>query len=339
MDQISLTAAEVADCRAVVGELAASFVSVEDHDLLAKLSVYAHELPRSLRSRLNAFRLCESSAAVVVSGFPVDEDRIGPTPPNWGGQVDPVCTFPEDAFFMLCASLLGEPFGWATQQGSRLLHDIVPIRGHEELQLNSASTARIWWHVEDAFHPFRAEYLGMMCLRNPDRVATTYAPVTSVKLAPDVVEVLFQRRFVIRPDESHQIEADSDLAGGGALVRRSYERVGRMRDEPTRIAVLFGDPEAPYLRLDPYFMDRTPDDPDAEAALQALCTELDRALTEVALLPGQVIFVDNYRAVHGRNPFRPRYDGRDRWMKRVNVTRDLRKSRELRSGPAARVLY
>ncbi|GIE99525.1 guanitoxin biosynthesis L-enduracididine beta-hydroxylase GntD [Paractinoplanes rishiriensis] len=337
MDEIRLTAREVEQCRTVVRELAVSFGTVEDPELLARATVHAQELPRPLRYRLNDFRLAESSAAVLISGFPVDEDRIGPTPERWGAQPDTTSTFPEEAFFLLCASLLGEPFGWATQQGSRLVHDIVPIRGHEELQLNSASTTQIWWHVEDAFHPFRAEYLGMMCMRNPDRVATTYAPVNGVKLASDVVDVLFQPRFVIRPDESHQIEADA--GDEGTMVRRSYERVGQMRDEPVRIAVFFGDRDAPYLRLDPYFMDRTPDDPEAEAALAALSAELDRTLTDLTLAPGQIVFVDNYRAVHGRNPFRPRYDGRDRWLKRVNVTRDLRKSRELRAGPDARVLY
>ena len=54
---------------------------------------------------------------------------------------------------------------------------------------------------------------------------------------------------------------------------------------------------------------------------------------------GDFAFIDNYQAVHGRKPFRARYDGRDRWLKRINVVRDLRKSRESRLSAASRVLY
>jgi len=45
----------------------------------------------------------------------------------------------------------------------------------------------------------------------------------------------------------------------------------------------------------------------------------------VVLRPGDVAFLDNYRVVHGREPFTPRYDGHDRWLKRVNLIRDIRR--------------
>jgi hypothetical protein len=51
-----------------------------------------------------------------------------------------------------------------------------------------------------------------------------------------------------------------------------------------------------------------------------------------------VLFVDNYRAVHGRRPFTARYDGTDRWLKRIGVSRDLRRSRDAGATGAARVI-
>ncbi|QMU70179.1 hypothetical protein GXP74_20055 [Streptacidiphilus sp. P02-A3a] len=36
------------------------------------------------------------------------------------------------------------------------------------------------------------------------------------------------------------------------------------------------------------------------------------AQEKVVLEPGDAIFLDNYRVVHGREPFQPRYDGTDR---------------------------
>jgi hypothetical protein len=42
--------------------------------------------------------------------------------------------------------------------------------------------------------------------------------------------------------------------------------------------------------------------------------------------------------VHGRKPFRARFDGADRWLKRLNVARDLRKSRAVRQHADARTI-
>ena len=66
---------------------------------------------------------------------------------------------------------------------------------------------------------------------------------------------------------------------------------------------------------------------------------MDEVIEDDALAPGDFIFVDNYKAVHGRKPFKAHYDGTDRWLKRVNITRDLRKSRDGRLSPDSRVIH
>jgi hypothetical protein len=42
--------------------------------------------------------------------------------------------------------------------------------------------------------------------------------------------------------------------------------------------------------------------------------------------------------VHGRDVFTPRYDGTDRWLKRVKVARNLRVSRALRDSTDSRIV-
>jgi hypothetical protein len=42
--------------------------------------------------------------------------------------------------------------------------------------------------------------------------------------------------------------------------------------------------------------------------------------------------------VHGRRAFKARYDGSDRWFKRMNITRDLRKSRADRIEAVSRII-
>ena len=61
-------------------------------------------------------------------------------------------------------------------------------------------------------------------------------------------------------------------------------------------------------------------------------------LENIILEPGTACFLDNYRAIHGRSAFEPKFDGTDRWLKRMILTRDLRKSRALRADPEKPVL-
>jgi len=84
-------------------------------------------------------------------------------------------------------------------------------------------------------------------------------------------------------------------------------------------------------------MDR-PEIEEARSAMDYLIRAIDGNLTGVALLPGECLFIDNYKTVHGRSSFKARFDGTDRWLKRINITRDLRKSRAVRAAPASRAV-
>src|SRR5437660_481389 len=204
--------------RELVREVASCHDTVEDRTFLELASTYAQDLPRALRQPLNRFRLAEPASLCVVSGWPVDDDRIGPTPTHWESKPVPSPALEEEIFFFLCGSLLGDPLGWATQQDGYVMHAL-----------------------------------------------------------------------------------------------------------------------RPYLRLDPYFMERPRDD-EARHALDTLVAAIDRELTGVALRPGELCFIDNFKAVHGRQPFHASYDGRDRWMKRLNIVRDVRKSRDARQQAASRII-
>jgi Fe(II)/alpha-ketoglutarate-dependent arginine beta-hydroxylase len=341
--RVELSTADVAASRAFVAELARRYRSVEDPDLVRHASVLAHELPLDLRAALNTFRLTEPAPACVVSGYPVDDARIGPTPAHWKHSAgDDRPTLGEDLFFYLCACLLGDPIAWSTQQDGHLLHDVFPIREHQHEQLGSGSEELLTWHTEDAFHPLRTDYVGLMCLRNPDGVETTLGSLDGVELDPGVAEVLRQERFPIRPDRSHLATnrmTDGDDEQVRRLRDRSYEWISRLDEDPDPIAVLFGPPEEPYLRLDPYFMEVPDADVEAAAALGTLVKEIDANLSGCALAPGEILFLDNYRVTHGRQPFSARFDGTDRWLTRLNITRDLRTSRAQRRSADDRTIY
>jgi len=75
--------------------------------------------------------------------------------------------------------------------------------------------------------------------------------------------------------------------------------------------------------VDPAYMSVAGDEEDVRDAVTGFCQAIDDHLTEVVLKPGDVLLLNNHRAVHGRRPFKPTYSGHDRWLKRVNVARDF----------------
>lgn len=344
MSNIVLTEEERSSIKGILKELNAQYSSVEDAGFLKDASLHAHGLPRRLRAFLNDFKTLEQPPGIcVISGYEVDEGKIGETPAHWKYKQNGARTLEEEMLLVLFGALLGDVLAWSTQQDGRVVHDVLPIRGHEHEQLGSSSHELLTWHNEDAFHPYRCDYLGMLCLRNPDRVATTVACLDDVNLDDIKVETLFEPRFTIRPDESHLKKNRSDTNNlapdTGDVLESAYERITRMNRSPEKLAVLFGHPASPYVRLDPYFMDALAEDPEGQRELDKLIQRIDAHITDLVMHTGDFVFIDNYRVVHGRRSFKARFDGQDRWLKRINVARDLRKSRAMRLTPTSRVIF
>lgn len=308
---------------------------------LGELALLAHELPRRMRGALTHFRLTgRPFGGLVISGLPVDPKGAGPTPKSYsetptGLEVDRAA-----AVLLLAGSLLGDPISYLTQQRGRLVLDVFPVPGQEDTQLGSSSTANLEWHNEDAFHPNRADWILLFSIRNHDAVPTTFAPLQDVVLDPADVDLLFDRRFIILPDESHTAGFNASTTGyeDEDAVARAFARIRKMCENPERTAILSGDRRAPFVRIDPAFMQRDLRDPEAEAALERVIAAIDRQLRDVALASGELLIVDNKRAVHGRRPFQARYDGEDRWLRRINVAADLRRTEDSRFGEHGRAV-
>jgi len=328
----------------VVDDLSRTFSSVEDQRFLCALTPYAQQLPAALRKSLNTFRLAdEDSDFAVISGYPIDSSSIGPTPTHWDNRSEISPTLKEEIYLMLVGDLLGDAFGWATQQAGYVCHDLLPVEGLENEQTGASSTCVLAWHTEDAFHPLKGDYLGLMCLRNPDNTATTIGSLDLSLLSDEVIEVLFQPRFSLKPDLTHKpafkSRSNSQRDVEPDRLESSYNTMNAIDRAPPKTPILYGRRDAPYICVDPVFIEFSPDDREGPAALEALTQALDDKLQDVVLHPGDLVFLDNARVVHGRQSFSPRYDGSDRWLKRVNLTTDLRKSFPARGGDSRRLIF
>lgn len=317
MNKIKLSKNENKQIDILIQELLNRFKSPSNKSFLIDIGIYANCLPKRIIRALNKFKYAEDNfGALLVSNFFIDNKKIGYTPLKTSKYLDENSAPREGFMLMLLSSLLGNAIGWDTQRDGAIINNILPIKGFENEQLSSGSIVDLDWHTEEAFHPFRADYLGLMCLRNHDKIPTILGSINDLNIDNNDKEILFAPRFIFLKDKNF----DHD------------------EKEINPEAALFGHHSSPYVRIDPSFMKTLPNDNQAQHALEKLINEFNKSLKEVILKRGDILLIDNYRVIHGRKSFKPRFDGTDRWLKRVNISIDLRKSRANRKNNISRVI-
>ncbi|WP_433261425.1 TauD/TfdA family dioxygenase [Actinosynnema sp. CS-041913] len=245
----------------------------------------------------------------VVPGLLNGLGDPGHTPPRWS-EVEATQAAAHDVALVLVASALGRPFGWAGQQDGRLVHNILPSPESAGLQVGASSAVPLAWHTEDAFHSERADVLLLACMRNPDSVGTRLASIRDIALSSTELERLQQPLAIINPDDSYRID-------------------GRDGASDVGMSTVWSRTDGLCVRYDPFYTRFLEEEPTFLDTYEQLAQRFEDCSFSVNLRPGDLLVVDNDVLVHGRVAFRPRYDGTDRWLKRVLVRAPrLRPSRE-----------
>src|SRR5262245_42714126 len=140
MEKIELSGSEIQSIKSLLSRITARYASAEDPDFIKEAALYAHDLPRPVRAGLNRFKLEEPSSGIcVISGYVIDQEKIGRTPDHWRPRADASRTLEEEILLVLFSSLLGDVFGWETQQAGHIIHDVMPIREHRHEQIGTGS--------------------------------------------------------------------------------------------------------------------------------------------------------------------------------------------------------
>jgi Fe(II)/alpha-ketoglutarate-dependent arginine beta-hydroxylase len=331
----TLSANELEGIDACVRRLLRSFGSVESHEFADACALEAQELPRSLRELAHRFKhLHLRCGAVMLRGLPVDDQRIGPSPSHWDAPWRNPPTLREEITQCLLAAGLGDIFGWRTQENGRFLRHIVPIERERGEQLGGSSTVTLVWHNEEAFHDHRCDFLALMCYRNDERAETIVSSIDDIEIDDVHWQILSQPRFVVLPDKSHLPE--QNVSAQWRLDDAAFARIHAMYANPTPVPVLSGARARPFIQVDEAFMSALPGDSEAQAAYDWLLGQFSARQAVIVMSPGDMLWIDNKRAVHGRSIYTPQYGPRQRWLRRVNVTLRLRESLPYRESAGAR---
>ncbi|TYK52396.1 hypothetical protein FXF68_00970 [Actinomadura decatromicini] len=289
--------------------------SNEDDDaFIAAAELCFHELPRSIRHTVGTFRERSNDYGILlVSGLPLGAS-LPPTP------VDPHARphrkrWLSELWLAAFASALGSPFTYLQEQSGSLFQNVVPTPENANKISSESSSILLGFHTEMGFHPYPPDYLLLLCLRpdHDNEAKTITAGVRMILSRLTLCEraILFEPLY--RPGIDYSFGSPNATEGNGPAV-----------------PILYGDPHDPFLNFDLDLMVGLTE--EAEAAVQALRTAANQVRRWVRLSTGDLLVIDNRRAVHARSEFTARYDGQDRWLQRMCVTRDLAASAAERAG-------
>lgn len=301
---LELTADERREVRRLVGSVPFDpYTDFEAFALEARLAF--HELPKRLRRALVSFAQHGNlDGALLVRGLPPDP-VVPPTPARTGERARKE-THASELWLCAVAAGLGEPVGYAQEKQGNLFQDIFPTPGNADKLSSESSSILLDFHTEIAFHPFMPDYLLLYGLRqDPDREARTI--FSSV------------RRFFHLLDPADRDTLFANLFRTG--IDYSFGNLEQRQGVGPLVSILYGDRLDPFLRYDLDLM--IGQTAAARRALQVVRERVNEVKRDVAIETGDLLIVDNRRAVHARSRFKTYYDGRDRWLQRVAVVRDL----------------
>lgn len=233
-----------------------------------------------------------------------DDVAVGDVPPTPAAQgQDDVQTATANQSILMHAALFGHPVGYAQEQNGKIIQDIFPVKGTETRQISTSSKTELALHTETAFHPYKPDYVLLLCLRGDENAETTFASIENILpyLSQHTIDILQKEVFLTGIDESFRTHGEPDMEIPLSILKRT-ERGWKLTYDAT---VMKGINE------------------EADTALRNLELAVSSSIQSIVLKTGQLLVIDNNSTVHGRKPFEPRYDGTDRWLKRVLVVEEL----------------
>jgi L-asparagine oxygenase len=294
----------------------------ENPELFCKQIKYASaQLPIHITLRLMDFAYRGSPSGFLLFDNLPKENLLPETPPGNTLKIGEKTRLAQIQGILISA--IGDMIAYEAEGYGRLFQDVVPIQTMAKNQTSLSSDAELEIHTEQAFSKLRPDILSLVCLRGDKNAYTYILPVGRIieNLTRFEIQMLREPLWMIGVDLSFKLHGQSFIDG----------------DVRGPIAILSGPEDDPTLIFDQDLMKGTT--PEAENLVKKIVEIYYNHRIAHCLQPGEIIFVDNRRAVHGRSAFSPKYDGYDRFMVRCFATLDYEKSAHARNGCTVEAIY
>lgn len=223
---------------------------------------------------------------------------------------------------MEIAKTYGFPISYAQEQQGKLIQNIIPLRGTEDKQISTSSMVNLDLHTEAAFHPYKPDYVLLFCLRGDPTAVTTYANIDNIisQLDKETIEILKQPMFKTSLDLSFRMNGEGDKEILLSVLTKHQVNLAetQARTFPSIYWTMLYD-KALMTGIN-------------DAARNSLITfqkAVENSTRGITLKTGDLLVIENNRTVHGRRHFSAKYDGTDRWVRRVMVRTQLPSPNEM----------
>ncbi len=296
-----------------IGAVGSAHMAVDTEELVGAAGRFAATLPPAVDAALLDFADHSNRAGALL----LTDCALGELPPTPAAPDAPTAKdLTSELTLLAVARRLGQPVGYVPEHGGRIVQNLVPTEAAADLQMSTSSRSNLMFHTETAFHPHRPRYLALLCLRGNPEAHTTMASIFDIidelpdQVRERTIAVMFEPRFRTSVDASFLDGRVDQLGEPHALLTGTLDEPTFVFDADLTVGV----------------------DVEAERVVHALHAAIEAATTSVVLAPGDLLVIDNNRAVHGRSPFTARFDGTDRWLQRAFVVSDLAPSAADRRG-------
>lgn len=274
--------------------------------LLAK--AYCEYIPQRILNALTDFSIRGSTAGfLLIKTIPVIDPPA--TPSNNNQKVGETTNLSK--IQAIIVSAISELIAYEAEGYGRIFQDVVPVQSMASNQTSVGSNVELEIHTEQAFSKLRPDILSLACIRGDPNAMTHILPVRSIidNLGHNKLREPLWKTGV---DMSFKLNGHEFIEG----------------DIRGPMPIIHGSEDDPQLTFDQDLM--TGITPESDAIIEQIVDVYYKERLSHNLKPGEIILVDNRRAVHGRSPFFPIYDGEDRFLIRCFGIFDYENTRKAR---------
>lgn len=269
----------------------------------------SNNIPTRIKKELEVFASSGSkNGFLLIKTIPIDNSSIPDTPEGNHFKVGETTILAK--IQAIIVSYISELIAYEAEGYGRLFQDVVPIKSMEKQQTSLGSNTELEIHTEQAFSKLRPDILSLACLRGDQSAFTHIFPINSIlnNTTEDEQTLLKKPLWYTGVDLSFKLNNNDFIDG----------------DIRGPMPIISGPANNPTLVFDQDLM--TSSVPEAREMIKKIINLYYQHKVRHNLKPGEIILIDNNRAVHGRSAFSPKYDGKDRFLIRCFSTFDFKKS-------------
>jgi L-asparagine oxygenase len=255
------------------------------------------EIPETIYNILINFKKYGSNTGCLLLHIPPHDTTILPPTPD-GNQYKIGETTELSKIQAILMTIMGTMVSYEAEGYGNLFQDVVPVKSMLNEQTSTGSNFELEIHTEQAFSQLRPDILSLSCLRGDPNAFTYILHIESIlnNMSKHEISLLKQPLWKIGVDLSFKMNESEFIEGN---IRGPFPIIQGTEDNPILVFdqdLMFGITE------------------ESDSLIDKIVNLYYTHRNSYNLTPGDIIFIDNNRAVHGRSSFFPKFDGLDRFL-------------------------